>query len=932
MTRNTKEISLIQIRTGDLSQLPKALHQSEFGLAKDANRLFIGNAANTELSNRTTEFPYQNLEILTEFSELKDFFKYSYENNITTVNGDDKRSDYKEYLPIIINCMTLPSVSNDSVIKINGTEVELTPQLSTNEIISKINEKSDLTHTYATMVSSTAITFMCFTSSLVFESVSGDSVNAIFNLPTTYNTDILMPIRKATEKLDDFLNITDFGIKGDGVTNNSDKIFNSLSEVYKNFNDTQFFRNVFFPAGTYIFDTVTFDGTSESVYYPFPIISNMHISGEGIDRTVIYAPTDYKASLLRCVDDNLTISSHDLYGEVGPKNVLIEDMTFETLNGIVCEIELGTNITFNRVKFKSSSINDIIKIVGIDGKYACDITFNNCIFEDGNRSIFVSDFVKNVTITNCLFKNSKSRAIQIGDDGSDNLIYGINLNSNIFENCLTNASATDTAIIKLGKNANYVSIHQSIFDKDVIERTGIKVPYIDFDGENRRNYIDTLDPNTDEKKILKFKFTQPQWEYINYLCNSDGKVVLTVDGNDSDITSDNGLNITQDSSQIVIKSVKSGDVIIAQDDDSDLVLGRGTNGNSNGNIVLNKTLDLNDNKISNASNNEHVIIETATNKWIEVNPSTSDALSYSQRIINQPNAIPNVEFVKKQTSTTAIFKIDNSITEKENFDLITFNKEDFGDNVYIKNVSINITKPFFNVYEHKKDAVNYTINYVYYAGDVVTDGTVYGVVNEEHTATTNLTVAIQNNLVTTLNNTELKDVKYIDIVSSENGLNKVNLFKKPLITSSLNSDDNEYVYINNILNTNTFGLNPNELDENMLYGDDVYIKHQGKIFRVLPFDDESVDTINITSTELHNTSVVEMVQIEGVTYKYDFPKSLFDTTMGKMIYGQQNYSGKTLSLEFADKDFIQMTNVDKTQLNPCGEMIISIEYSTAEMM
>ena len=52
MARNTKEISLIQIRQGNLSELPRALHQAEFGLGKDGNRLFIGNGENSILKKK----------------------------------------------------------------------------------------------------------------------------------------------------------------------------------------------------------------------------------------------------------------------------------------------------------------------------------------------------------------------------------------------------------------------------------------------------------------------------------------------------------------------------------------------------------------------------------------------------------------------------------------------------------------------------------------------------------------------------------------------------------------------------------------------------------------------------------------------------------------------------------------------------------------
>ena len=104
MTRNTKEVAIIQIRSGKLAQIPEALNQSEFGLAYDANRLFIGNPSNEELANRV-EFPWKNLEVLTEYSNLKDYYKYSYQYNINESPGAEEpisRTQLREYLPFYL--------------------------------------------------------------------------------------------------------------------------------------------------------------------------------------------------------------------------------------------------------------------------------------------------------------------------------------------------------------------------------------------------------------------------------------------------------------------------------------------------------------------------------------------------------------------------------------------------------------------------------------------------------------------------------------------------------------------------------------------------------------------------------------------------------------------------------------------------------------
>lgn len=120
MAKNTKQIALIQNRHGKLNELPKQLSTSELGFADDENRLFIGNPENPILKERyeSNTFPYGNVEILTEFSELTTQIKYS-----PWMNGK------KIHYPItVLGNVENPVVPVGSSIIINDQEIEFTNQ------------------------------------------------------------------------------------------------------------------------------------------------------------------------------------------------------------------------------------------------------------------------------------------------------------------------------------------------------------------------------------------------------------------------------------------------------------------------------------------------------------------------------------------------------------------------------------------------------------------------------------------------------------------------------------------------------------------------------------------------------------------------------------------------------------------------------------
>lgn len=1013
MTRNTKEVALIQIRSGKLSEMPRALHQSEFGLAKDANRLFIGNAANPVLKNREI-FPYQNLELLTEYSELKDYFKYSYENNITSANGETDRLKLKEFLPIVVSCHTTPTTVPAGILKINGIDISIDAGSDIYDIVNKINSYSAGTNVYATVFpgSTQVITFVCTSNNLDLTGSNPELITAIGYEPETY--DISMPIRKVTEKLDDNLHISDFAIKGDG-SNVSKKIFDALSEVYKNYPDNQFYRDVFFPAGNYNYDLVNIDANL-SYFTPFPLISNLHVHGEGVDRTILNNVTTN--TLLTCFDNNFNSEYGNFdYGLAStPSNILIEDMTFSGDSLELARLIGCSNVTFNRVKFSGTGNNTLITIAGIESSFANNIVFNECIFETAKTAIDIQEYAENVTINNCQFNNIKTPTIKIGNNDETNNVRAITVSGCHFEN----TDAESGEVISLGTNSKYTSVTNCTFDTNIIEKSGNIVPYKDngvgeeynksinypansrciyehkfykasaetsgeFDASKwveyqRYNYTDILDITTDDKKLLRFKFTQPRWEYINYLINGSGEVVLTVDGKDSDITASNGLNIVENQNGIDIRSVKDGSVTLSMNKDADLELGKPTEDiswsagtqyqvndevqyggitykcifphTSSNNfkddidkwqvvsitqIIIDKVLQLNDNMITNRGGNENIIIEPATDKVIEIQQTDETTNNYENKIVDKPNAIPNVAFVKNYSTSSLIKHITfddmENVDQNGNLLIGEFPVNQYGENIHITKVTVNIRSPFYKVIPYlNSSSVEYLSNYFYYKGDVVrsTTGTTteYAVILKTHYSTSSSVV--NNDNMKIIPSSYVNDIKYIDVIGNSNGNDYT-------LTSSCSynyiTNDVEFNKID-IQKNNMFGYNCNNLfNPSSIYNVNDIVCFQDRNYVVK-------DTLFDSVLDLHDNTLFKRQYDEGFVYTYDEDKNSnleaikynIDVSEINHPYSVNYAGGKVyINLYDSDKTLVTSSNVSTKLLNPAGDMIVKIDFVKEEL-
>lgn len=979
MSRNTKEVSLIQHRSGNLAEMPKALHQAELGLAKDANRLFIGNAVNTILANRT-EFPYQNLEILTEYSDLRDHFRYTYENNITDADGETDRAKLKEFMPIVVTCENTigEGLTVGGTLSINGQNVTLATGDTVYEVADKINAVSSQTNTYATVLQTAPniyLTIFCLDNELVVKDVNNSNIITTLGFPTDLSYDISMPERKATEKLDDTLHITDFGIKGDG-SNSSQKIYNALLEVYRNYENAQFYRDVMFPAGTYLYEPQPLE-TSDTIstFAPFPLVSNLHVHGEGIDRTIIKAANNIDGTyvLVNGVDNQLNPATSESYGKNSyPNNILIEDLTFESGLNNLCVINGITNITFNRVKFKGSASTVLVDIIGKGTHYASNITFNECIFEGGNYGIFAETFVENVTITNCLFDTLTTTAIKLGNDtySTEAPVRAVNINGNIIKSTPV-SEATNSYAMEIGRNTTYASIHQTQFENRLFvnweANTYPRPYYMSTQNPNAYNFIDTLDPNTDEQQVLRFKFSQPTWEYLDYLVNQEGNKVLVVDKTDSDVTAPNGLNIVESVNGLDIRAVgtDASDVKISLENSSDLILGSGTDSEEevSGNIQIEKTLQLNDNNISNETGSDDITIKTADNKVIKVD-ETGDTL-YESLINNEPNALVNVNYVKRQIIDTyekiITYKDLENLDENGELPLITFNPDIYGSNIHLKRITLNVRVPFYKTFGFINKATLYTKSqgsdhYIYYAGDVVrgtVDGTTtYAVVINTHTAEDS-NISSNSNLQIISNEPDYNDVKYINVIGKND-----NILTKTYSEDYYDITDYVSDYVN-IQRNNRFGyINCTEFEDNYTHsGEDTK--------KLVQYCDRNYVLENLTpgmqlnSIDLHvdyedsddsndsdDTYRAIRKYDEGYCYVFEMDRNVH-YIMGDGNPVTENYSSETLKLAFYNKDkkkFLPNANMpidesaedyvpyyESSQLNPGGKLLVRIEFLREEV-
>lgn len=270
------------------------------------------------------------------------------------------------------------------------------------------------------------------------------------------------PIHRTQQaKLDDIVNVTDFGAVGDGITDDTAAIQRAIDQVYDRLSPTtrvKARRALEFNPGVYKI-------TAELRIPPYATLvgrgNNTLIVQSGLGTTCV-------AKLTTAVGTNTFDPNQSGYQY--PESVYVTGITFQTNNDShVFKLDSSQNIEFERVKFQGPfpapssagsgsacvDINSVVKETGT-------ISFKNCTFKYLNYGVNVTAGVrtKNILFNDCTFSNLYKgiRTYRTGIQAPTN----IKVSDSVFNSIYSNAIDGDTdvtGIISLGNTYIEVGNH-----------------------------------------------------------------------------------------------------------------------------------------------------------------------------------------------------------------------------------------------------------------------------------------------------------------------------------------------------------------------------------------------------------------------------------------------------------------------------------------
>ena len=220
-------------------------------------------------------------------------------------------------------------------------------------------------------------------------------------------------VRTIQQRLDDYVNVRDYGAVGDGTTDDYSAINQALADLYCRATNTQVRRVLFFPAGTYLI--------TETLVIP----TYASLVGEGAQSSIIVLGDNEDNSTITAVyvaqygdskqQTGVNIGNN---GAIAPRNITISSMALQS-NKVtdLFLVEQATECWFDSVDFigalAAADITanlDTDNIAGIrftntdSVSNICNyITFNKCRFSNLTYGLNTDEQVQSVTISNGKF-------------------------------------------------------------------------------------------------------------------------------------------------------------------------------------------------------------------------------------------------------------------------------------------------------------------------------------------------------------------------------------------------------------------------------------------------------------------------------------------------------------------------------------------------
>ena len=318
--------------------------------------------------------------------------------------------------------------------------------------------------------------------------------------------------RSLQERLDDVVNAKSFGVKGDGVTDDTIPLQRAIDQLFLNVNKSQTSSRVilYLDAGTYKI-------TSEIRIPPYA-----HIVGAGVDSTIISQniavnPTDY--AVFRMVDGSSTPGNYIAYTSMHsqttswPRNIHIVGMTLKTSQqNTIMFLDNTESTVIDRVKFEGTFVNGTfpttaqsgVTIRGTGGAFNTGIVlFKSCRFLSTGYGVYGNSDHNNVSFDECSFYGLY-RGLDVGGG-----VYG-SVNTRVSK-CNFDMIDQIGFRVKPGSD-NGITSHGNMSVSNMFLNVGnenqsyanAKWPVILFETEGNTSTDDYFERNTQQKNVNLF--------------------------------------------------------------------------------------------------------------------------------------------------------------------------------------------------------------------------------------------------------------------------------------------------------------------------------------------------------------------------------------------------------------------------------------------
>ena len=357
---------------------------------------------------------------------------------ITQISRIQHRRGLQQDLPQLASAELGWSVDTKKLYIGNGTLEEGAPVTGVTEILTQYSDLTTILGTYT--FKGEAATYTAQTGSSLLN-------------PT---------LRSIQNKLDDFVNVRDFGAVGDGLVDDTNAINRAIQQIYKtgiSELEPRARRTIYFPGGTYL--------TSSTISIP----TYARLVGDSSSATIKLTQGNH--TVANIVDSQFHSGAGiGTGGAVMPAFIEIENIEFRNANTNVTfpifSIDSANNIRLKNVKFFSAdSSGNFVNGVQISSSTAntSRVVLEGCVFSDlGNGICILGDNVSSIKVFNSDFLNIASYAVAM------NTVDGLFSLGNYYNN-VTSVADKNKAISYFGLGDNYGQAESSLSLGNLIATT-----------------------------------------------------------------------------------------------------------------------------------------------------------------------------------------------------------------------------------------------------------------------------------------------------------------------------------------------------------------------------------------------------------------------------------------------------------------------------